>query len=177
MTETRALRLESSEYAPYYGKYIETIGDQDVTSLLASQATALDALADLSDEKATYRYGPDKWSVKEVIGHLTDSERIFACRMLRVARGDTTPLPGFEQQPYVEAAHFDVIPIATLVEGFRTARASTLSLMSQIDDDGWPRMGTASGFPVSARALAYIIAGHSAHHIAILRDRYALKIQ
>lgn len=176
MLKTSALRVEASEYAPYYGTYIGLIADQDIAALLASQASALDSLRSLSDAKAQYRYGPEKWSVKEVIGHITDAERVFAYRMLRIARGDATPLAGFDQQPYVEAAHFDALPITTLIGGFRAARAATLSLMAQIDDEAWARMGSASGFPVSARALAYIIAGHAAHHIGMLRDNYGVSV-
>ncbi|MEO7217274.1 MAG: DinB family protein [Gemmatimonadaceae bacterium] len=176
MQKTSPLRVEASEYARYYGTYIGLIADQDITALLLSQAGALDSLSSLSDVKAKYRYGPDKWSVKEVIGHITDAERVFAYRMLRVARGDATPLAGFDQQPYVEAAHFDALPITTLIDGFKTTRAATLSLMAQIDDAAWPRMGTASGFPVSARALAYIIAGHLEHHMRILRDSYQVSV-
>ena len=176
MPKASALRVEESEYAPYYGTYIGPIADQDVAALLASQAGALDSLASLSDAQGKHRYGADKWSVKEVMGHITDSERVFAYRMMRIARGDSTPLVGFDQQPYVDAANFDALPIATLIDGFRTTRAATLSLMKQIEDEAWPRMGTASGFPVSARALAYIIAGHATHHIGILRDRYGVSV-
>lgn len=176
MSKTSVLRVEASEYAPYYGTYIGGVADQDIGALLSSQAGVLDPLSSLSDANAKYRYGPDKWSVKEVIGHITDAERVFAYRMLRIARGDATPLAGFDQQPYVEAAHFDALPITTLIDGFKTTRAATLSLMTQIDDDAWPRMGSASGFPVSARALAYIIAGHLEHHVGILRDRYKASV-
>lgn len=176
MPNTSALRVEESEHAPYYATYIAPIADQDVTTLLSSQAGALDSLSSLSDAQGKHRYGPDKWSVKEVIGHMTDSERVFAYRMMRIARGDSTPLAGFDQRPYIDGANFDALPIATLIDGFRTTRAATLSLMQQIEDEAWARMGTASGFPVSARALAYIIAGHAAHHIVILRDKYGVSV-
>lgn len=176
MPNQTAMRPEASEYAPYYWTYIGPIADQDVTALLSSQASALDPLRSLGEPAATQRYAPDKWSVKEVIGHITDAERVFAYRMLRIARSDATPLAGFDQQPYVDAANFDGLPITTLVDGFRATRSATLSLMNQIGDDAWPRMGVASGFPVSARALAYIIAGHATHHIGILRDRYGLSV-
>lgn len=176
MPSSSALRIESGEYAPYYGTYIGPIADQDITSLLVSQAHALDSLRSLDDASALLRYAPDKWSVKEVIGHISDAERVFAYRMLRIARADATPLAGFDQQPYVEAAHFDKLPISKLVDSFRAARTSTLALMEELDDDAWPRMGVASGFPVSARALAYIIAGHTTHHIRILREKYGMNV-
>ena len=176
MSSSAAMRVESAEYAPYYGTYIGPIADQDITALLVSQARTLDGLRSLDEPRALHRYAPDKWSVKEVVGHVTDAERVFAYRMLRVARADATPLAGFDQQPYVEAAHFDSMPISKLVDSFRATRASTLALMAELNDDAWPRMGVASGFPVSARALAYIIAGHATHHIKILREKYKLSI-
>ena len=176
MSNKASLRADAAEYAPYYGKYIEQIAGQDVSALLASQASALDALRSLSESQALHRYAPDKWSVKEVIGHITDAERIFAYRMLRIARGDGTPLAGFDQQPYVDSAHFDNLSMTTLVDSFRVTRASTLALMAELSDDAWPRMGMASGFPVSARALAYIIAGHATPHIGTLRDKYGVAV-
>ncbi|MEO7042823.1 MAG: DinB family protein [Gemmatimonadaceae bacterium] len=176
MSSSAALRVETAEYAPYYGTYIGPIADQDITALLVSQAQALDALRSFDESRALQRYAPDKWSVKEVVGHITDAERVFAYRMLRIARGDATPLAGFDQQPYVEAAHFDSMPISMLVDSFRATRASTLALMAEVSDDAWPRIGVASGFPVSARALAYIIAGHATHHVKILREKYKLSI-
>jgi|SRR5665213_803090 len=169
-------RPDPSEYAPYYETYIGPVANQDVLQFLKTQSAALEPLRSLSETDAMKRYAPDKWSVKESIGHVTDAERIFAYRMLRIARGDQTPLAGFDQQPYVEMANFDRLPIAELVDAFGTARAATLSLAGEIDDDGWRRMGVASGFPVSARALAYIIAGHATHHIGILRDRYGATV-
>ena len=176
MTDNMLSRPEASEYAPYYHTYIGPIEDQDVMGLLRTQANAFDPLRSLSNPDAAYRYGPDKWSVKEVIGHVTDAERVFSYRMLRIARGDQTPLAGFDQQPYVEAANFDRHSIATLIDAFQTVRAATISLASELDDVAWRRMGTASGFPVSVRALAYIAVGHAAHHIEILRDRYGMSL-
>lgn len=169
-------RPDASEYATYYQTYVGPIADQNLLDLLNKQPSAIAPLRSLSDSDATHRYGPDKWSVKEVIGHITDAERVFAYRMLRIARGDQTPLAGFDQQPYVDMANFDRFPIASLIDAFGTTRAATLSLAGEIDDDGWRRMGVASGFPVSARALAYIIAGHATHHIGILRDRYRMAV-
>jgi len=176
MSSSAALRAVPEEYAPYYGTYIGPIADQDITALLVAQRESFGALRSLDDSRALHRYAPDKWSVKEVVGHITDAERVFAYRMLRIARGDATPLAGFDQQPYVEAAYFDSMPISQLVDAFRATRSSTLALMAEIGNDAWPRMGVASGFPVSARALAYIIAGHATHHITILRERYGLSI-
>jgi hypothetical protein len=169
-------RPDPSEYATYYESYIRPVAGEDIPELLKSQPAVLEPLRSIGDSDAKKRYAPDKWSVKEVIGHVNDAERIFAYRMLRIARGDQTALSGFEQQPYVDVARFDRLPIAQLVDAFGTARASTISLMGEIDADGWRRMGTASGFPVSARAIAYIIAGHAAHHLGVLLDRYGVRL-
>jgi uncharacterized damage-inducible protein DinB len=169
-------RPDASEYAPYYHTYIGPVADKDILQVLVSQAASFDPLRSVDDAQALHRYAADKWSVKEVVGHVTDAERIFAYRMLRIARGDQTPLSGFDQQPYVDIASFDRLPLAQLVDAFRTSRASTLALAAELDEDAWRRMGVASGFPVSARALAYIIAGHAAHHLGILRDKYGMAL-
>jgi uncharacterized damage-inducible protein DinB len=166
----------ADEYAPYYNTYIAPVAGQNALATLATQIGALDPLCALDDTRTLHRYAADKWSVKEVVGHITDSERIFACRMLRIARGDQTPLPAFDQQPYVDAAHSDRRAIGALVDSFRATRAATIALASEIDGDAWLRTGTASGFTVSARALAYIITGHATHHIGILRDRYGMPV-
>ena len=176
MTQTILSRPDASEYKPYYQTYIGPIADQDALVLLATQKNALEPLRSLDDSRALHRYAPGKWTVKEVIGHVTDAERIFAYRMLRIGRGDKTPLAGFDQDPYIVAANFDRLSISALIDAYRTSRDGTLSIASQIDDEGWTRRGTASDSPVSARALAYMIAGHASHHFAILRDRYGLAI-
>jgi uncharacterized damage-inducible protein DinB len=137
---------------------------------------AFDPLRSLDDSRALRRYAPDKWSVKQTLGHVTDAERVFAYRMLRIARGDETPLAGFEQNDYVTAANFDALPLAGLVDAFRATRAATIALTGEISGDAWLRTGTASGFRVSARALLYIITGHLAHHLGILRERYDVPV-
>ena len=167
---------DPSEYAPYYWTYIGQVPDDNVAELLHRQRTAFEPLRTLTDSQALERYAADKWTVKQVIGHINDAERVFAYRMLRIGRGDATALAGFDQQPYVDIANFDRLPLATLVDSFETARASTLSIVTELDESAWPRMGTASGFPVSARALAFIIAGHVIHHAAILREKYGLGV-
>lgn len=169
-------RPDASEYKPYYETYIALVANQDVLGFLKAQIDALEPIRSLSDSDAAYRYEPDKWSVKEVIGHVTDAERIFAYRMLRIGRGDATPLATFDQQPYVDAGKFNRFSMTALIDAFRTARVATLSVASELDDEAWLQRGTASGFPVSARALAFIIAGHAAHHISMLRDRYGVAI-
>src|SRR5262245_28188406 len=131
-------------------------------------------LRGLSETDAMYRYARGKWSIKEVVGHLADTERILAYRALCIARGDTTPLPGFDETAYVPVAKFDARSLADLVGELRTVRTATLALLRTFDGDAWRRRGTASGKPVSVRALAFTIPGHERHHLDILRTRYGV---
>ena len=168
-----AARPEANEYAPDYDKYVSRVPAGDVVETLSRQHTdTLTLLDGIPEDKANSRYAPDKWSIKELVGHVIDGERIFAYRALRFARGDCTPLPGFEQDDYVRAADFDARPLADLVAEFSQVRASTLSLYRSLNEEAWRRRGIASDNEVSVRALAYIIAGHAAHHVNILRERY-----
>jgi uncharacterized damage-inducible protein DinB len=176
MSNKNFSRPDTSEYAAYYATYVSPIADEDVATLLTSQIDAFDSLRTTSESDAMHRYASGKWSVKEVIGHITDTERVFAYRMMRIARGDSTPLASFDQDLYVRTANADRLPIAKLIDSFRATRAATLSLMNEIDDDAWSLTGVASGFPVSARALVFIVAGHATHHIALLRDRYGMAV-
>lgn len=167
-------RPEADEYAPYYERYVAAAGD-DVLGLLARQAAALRNLcAGLTDAEALHRYAPEKWSVKELLGHVCDAERIFAYRALRIARGDATPLPGFEENAYVAAAGTDARPLPEILDELDAVRAATLALVRSLPEGSYERRGTASGFEVSVRALVHIIAGHAEHHAGILRDRYGL---
>lgn len=163
------------EYAPFYAGYIDRVAGRDVPAILARQVDEIRALvAPLSDAEGTARYEPGKWSVKEVLGHIADTERVMSYRLLRIARGDTTPLPGFEQDAYVAAAHADARTLESLVAELEAVRASTLALVGSLGAEAWARRGVASGREVSARALAHIIAGHFEHHAASLRERYGL---
>ncbi|GIV61334.1 MAG: hypothetical protein KatS3mg044_0200 [Rhodothermaceae bacterium] len=163
------------EYAPFYAGYIAAVAGEDVAEVLRNQPAELRALlGSLPDEAARYRYAPGKWSVKEVVGHLTDAERVLACRLLRVARGDATPLPGFDEDAYVQAAGFDRFPLTTLLDGFAATRAATLALVDTLTGEVWERSGVANGSPITARALAHILAGHVRHHLRVLRERYGL---
>jgi uncharacterized damage-inducible protein DinB len=147
-----------------------SLGDE-----LVLQRTRLHAfLSPLSDDQALHRYAPGKWSVKEMVGHLADAERIQAYRMLRIGRGDTAPLPGFEEDDYVRAAGSDARPFADLLRDWNAARESTIALVKGMPDEAWERRGTANDATVSARALAYIILGHVEHHLGVLEDRYGL---
>ncbi len=162
-----------NEYAPYYGRYISLVPDGDFFLLLNEQFNeTLGFLRNLTETQAETRYEPGKWSIKDVLGHVIDNERIMSYRALRIARGDTTPLPGYEQDDYVRAANFDSQTLTDLLAEFQTVRAATVSLCRSFDETAIGRRGTASNFPVTVRALAYIIAGHERHHINILRTKY-----
>jgi len=168
-----ATRPAKSEFLPYYERYIALVPDGDVISTLTTQMSETQALLHgLPASVATYRYAPEKWSVNEVIGHLIDSERIFAARALRFARNDPAPLPGFEQDDYVRNSTFDAYPLSELASELEIVRQSTIFLFRHIDEQAWTRRGVANNADVSVRALAYIIAGHELHHREVLRSRY-----
>jgi len=168
-----ASKPEKSEFLPYHGKYIDLVASGDVLTTLYTQMAETQALLrSLPPAVSTYRYAPGKWSVNEVIGHLIDSERIFAARALRFARADATALPGFEQDDYVSNSSFDSYPLGELASELASVRESTVFLFKHLQEDAWMRRGIASGAEVSVRALAYIIAGHELHHREILRTRY-----
>jgi len=168
-------RPQPDEYAEYYGRYIDKVPNGDVIAMLESQGDATQKLlASIGEEKAGYRYEPGKWSIKQVVGHITDSERVFAYRLLAFARGEKQPLPGFDQDAYMETASFDARSLAELAEGLASTRHATLTLVRSLDDEAWSRRGIASDNPVSVRALAWIIAGHERHHLNILRERYGI---
>lgn len=171
--DTRLIRPDADEYAPYYGRYVSLLGDGDILVLLRRRREELNALlGSLDESRALHRYAPGKWSVKEVIGHLTDAERVFAHRALRFARSDQTPLPGFEENDYVRAARFDRRTLASLLAEYNAARASHLLFFEGLDEEAWMKRGTANDVPFTVRALANIIAGHDLHHQRILAEHY-----
>jgi len=170
-------RPAADEYAPHYAGYIAAVAGTDVRALLKRQCTELEAAcAALSDDDARFRYAPQKWSIKEVIGHLSDAERVFAYRALRIARGDATPLSGFDENAYVAVAGFDRRPLAELLREFRQVRAATIALLDPVEPEAWTRRGVANGQAVSLRALACMIAGHAQHHLHLLGERYGLPV-
>jgi uncharacterized damage-inducible protein DinB len=175
MTTLSLSRPAPDESAPFYHGYISQVEGEQIGRFLAEQVQELDRLLKpLDDTAARARYAADKWSVKEVLGHLTDAERIFAYRLMRIARRDATPLPGFDENAYVPAGEFDARALASLVGEFGAVRRSTLALVEGLPPDSWVRRGQASGASITARALAYIIVGHVAHHARVLRERYRL---
>jgi hypothetical protein len=166
---------DASEYAPYYGWYISLVKAGDILAALAEQAEETWALfAGLSDVQGHYRYAPEKWSVKEVLGHVIDVERVFAYRALRIARNDRTPLPGFEQDDYVRYGGFASQRLADLIEEFVCVRRANLMLFQQFSPEAWMRLGTADEKAISVRAIAYIMAGHELHHRQVLKEKYGI---
>lgn len=173
MSAPAAARPESNEYAPYYEKYVSLVPDADLVETLERQgAETVALLRSLTEEQGAHRYEPGKWSVKQLIGHISDGERLFSYRALSIARGDRAALPGMEQEEWMAGADFDARTLAGLADEFEAVRAATLHLLRHLSPEAWARRGVASDNEVTARALAYIIAGHEAHHIRILRERY-----
>lgn len=168
----------ADEYHARYAGYVAAVGDADPIALLEAQLDRTAALlAGVDETRALYRYAPEKWSVKEVVGHLIDTERIMVYRALRIARGDATPLPGFEENDYVRGADFDARPLGGaggLAAELAAVRRATILFFRSLEPAAFERRGTASGWGVSVRALAYITAGHEQHHLRTLRERYGV---
>jgi len=164
---------EPSEYAAYYGRYIALVQGHDILTTLDEQRrqTVL-LLSCRTDEEGDFRYAPGKWTAKEVLGHLCDTERVFAYRALRIARADQTPMEGFEQDDYVCNGPFANAPISDLIEDYIAVRRATISLLRSLDETAWSRHGIANKNEVTVRALAYIIAGHELHHRRMLEEKY-----
>src|ERR1019366_3125841 len=166
-------RPAADEYFEYYGKDIALVPDGDVRDHLRTQLSETIALlSGVPDAKAELAYGAGKWTLKEVVQHMADTERVFGYRTLRIARGDATPLPGFEQDEWVPHSYANNRSMTSLVLEFAAVRAATLALYDSLPADAWARRGTASGHTISARALAYIAAGHERQHLNIIRERY-----
>jgi hypothetical protein len=147
----------------------------DAVGQLRAQHDAVQArFSTLTESQAAFRYGPDKWTVKQVLGHVCDAERVFAYRLLRISRGDETPLPGFDENTYVPAAEYENRTLTDLVTEWSAVRHATLALVNGLPQNAWTRRGIANGFPVTAAALVYIILGHVEHHLGILKARYGV---
>jgi hypothetical protein len=167
------IRPAPGDYAPYAEQYVSLVTGADILDTLKTQLKQTAALFSYRSERdGNFRYAPDKWTVKEVVGHVADSERIFAYRALRIARGDATPLAGFEQDDHVRGARFSRRKLADLVEEYADVRQASLALFCSLDEEAWLCRGVANNSPVTVRALAYIIAGHELHHRKILEERY-----
>ena len=164
-------RPERGEYDPYYERYISLVTGTDILGTLESQRRQMLLLLSGCDEAdADLRYAPEKWSVRELLGHVCDTERIFAYRALRICRGDRTPIEGFEQDDYVRNG--PQAPLAEIIEDYIAVRRATLTLLRNLDEQAWTRRGVANKNEVTVRALAYITAGHELHHRRILEEKY-----
>ena len=173
MTAASIPRPAATEHSPCYATYLAKVPDGNLLKMLEAQGRETQALlAGVADAKAMHRYAPGKWSVKEVIGHLADTERVFCYRALTFARADETPLPGFDEKAWAPAGRFDARPLKDLAAELDAVRRATIALLAGLDAEALARRGTANNNPITVRALAWIIAGHERHHVAILRERY-----
>jgi uncharacterized damage-inducible protein DinB len=173
MENLRVSRPETDEFDSYYERYVSLVADGDIISTLANQVSETrNLLAEIDAEKADFRYADGKWNVKELVGHMIDTERIFAYRALRIARGDQTPIEGYEQDDYIKNAEFAECDLVNLAEEFQLVRRANILMFQNLSEAAWHRRGTANEREISVRALAYICAGHEIYHRDILKQRY-----
>jgi hypothetical protein len=173
MSETGLTRPLPADYAPYFETYVSKVPETRVLPVLAGQGEELRrALATVGEDQAGFRYAAGKWSIREVVGHLADTERLMAYRALCFARGEQQGLPGFDEDAYVAQAGFDAVPLAELVEEFQVVRGGSLLFFRHLGAEAWRRGGTANKKVLTVRSLAYIMAGHVRHHLGTLRERY-----
>jgi uncharacterized damage-inducible protein DinB len=170
-------RPAESEYAPFYAGYVARVSEDDILGVLSAQKDVIQELArTLPAAKASYRYADGKWSVRQLLGHIVDGERIFGLRAFCFSRGEKAALPGFDENDYVAAFAADSVPATELAADFAAVRDANLTFLRRLGEADWARVGTASGKPVSVRALAWIMAGHPRHHLAVLRERYGVSV-
>lgn len=166
-------RPQADEHDPYFSRYLALVPEEDILGAIEEQGGVTGGLLrKLTETQAAFRYAEGKWSVKQIVGHVTDGMRVFAHRALCIARGETQSLPGFDENLYVENAGFDDRPLSDLLEDLAATRAATLRLLRGLPEAAWTRKGTANNSPVTVRALAWMIAGHERHHVNVLRERY-----
>lgn len=169
----RTARPAPNEHAAFYAPYIARVPASDIVEILRAQiAETATFLRSIPDERTVSGYAPGKWTIRDVVGHLADVERVMGYRALRFARADRTPLPGFEENDYVPRAEASARPMDDLVGELESVRAATVALLSGLPPDAWRRTGSANGKEISVRALAAVIAGHERHHVAVIRERY-----
>lgn len=162
-----------SEYAPYYQGYVNQVSEAEILPVLRAQMDDLDVLLDrVTPEKETYAYAEGKWSIREIVGHLIDGERVFGYRAFCIARGEQQNLPGFDQDDYMLTAPYKHIDLENLLSELRLIRLGNIAMFRTFDEDSWSRVGTANGNQITVRALAFIMAGHVRHHMNMLRERY-----
>ena len=168
-------RPATGTYGEFYHKYIALVPDGDLRRLLPVIFDAnFRAMRTITPEQERFRYASDKWSIREMVGHMADTERVMSYRALRIARGDTTPLPGFDENAFTANARYDDLPLEQILGELMAVHAATILLFENMADEAWDRMGTASNHPISVRALAYMIAGHELHHMNLLKERYGV---
>jgi DinB family protein len=166
-------RPSESEYAPSFRGYVSQVAEEEILPVLRSQLDDLDVLlGTVTPERETYRYAPDKWSIRELAGHLVDAERVFGYRAFSIARGESQNLPGFDEKKYMLSAPYHRIALEDLLSEFRLVRLANIATLRNLDEDAWMRIGTANDAQVSVRALAFVMAGHVRHHMGVLRERY-----
>jgi hypothetical protein len=163
-----------SEYAPFYAAYVARVTEEPMTALEHQAGVTAATLRRIPESAAGQRYAEGKWTVRDIVGHMADTERVMSYRALRFGRGDATPLPGFDEKTYADAAGADQRAWSTLIDDLATVRAASLALFRSFDMDAWQRRGLANGATVSVRALAHVIVGHERHHLEILQTRYGL---
>jgi uncharacterized damage-inducible protein DinB len=172
-TSFRAIRPAVGEFLPYYGTYIDRVPDGDIVDTIGRQIVdTLALIKSIPEASGDKRYAPEKWSIREVVGHVIDAERIFTYRALRFARADATPVPGFDENSYVKNAPFAKVSLASLADELDHVRRATVHFFANLDDDAFGRRGAANGAEITVRALAFILAGHESHHMNVLRTRY-----
>ncbi len=170
-------RPTPAEYTAFYAAYVASVPPGNLVHLLEKQADEAQALLDsVPEEQETFRYAPEKWSIREVVAHMTDAERVFAYRAFCISRGEETPLPGFDERAYIAGSSASGRALAGLLHEFIQVRGATAALYAFLPAEGWQRMGVANGDKVSVRALACITLGHAAHHLRVLRQRYGLSL-
>jgi DinB superfamily len=178
MSSRARTRPQRTEYRDYFEQYISLVTEEDVLALMTTQMGAIvGALGGLDPARGGHRYAAGKWTVREVLGHLIDAERVFGYRALSIARGETFSLPPFDENRYVAVAHHDGVPIDALAEEFSAVRRSHVLMLGQLDEAAWCRVGVANQHPLSTRAVAFIMAGHTRHHANLYTERYGIQVQ
>jgi hypothetical protein len=168
-------RPTETEYPPFFARYVALVPETDILGVLEQQVDEIRRLAaSVPPPRETHRYAEGKWSIRQVLGHLVDGERVFGYRAFCISRGEQAPLPAFDENQYVGASRFDATPLPELVDELALVRRSSLVVLRRLEEAEWARTGTASGKPISVRALAWVMAGHPRHHLGLLRERYGV---
>ena len=172
-TSFRSVRPAADEHLPYYSRYIDRVPDGDILEILRRDTPeTLGFLRSIPESKFDFQYAPQKWTIRQIVGHLADGERVFQYRAWRFSRADSIPVPGFDENLYVDNAPFTRVSMPDLIDEFENLRRASIHLFSNLDEEAMSRRGTANNAEVSVRAIAYIIAGHTTHHLQVLKERY-----